>query len=83
MRVPHKRNPAKANKTKNGAMVIYACLGAFIEEHKWPPSLTELAEMSHYSRARIGAYLELLEARGLIERGQGARTIRLTERNNV
>lgn len=81
MKIPHRRNPAKANKTKNGAMVIYACIASYIEEHKWPPSLAELAEMSHYSRARIGAYLELLEARGLIERGQGARMIRLTERS--
>ncbi len=80
-KIPHRRNPAKSNKTKTGTMVVYACIVNYMAKHTWAPSIAELAEMSHYSRARIGAYLELLEARGLIERGQGARMIRLTERS--
>ena len=83
MRIPHRRNPAKRNKTTEGAWVVYACLVSYMAKHTWAPSLTELAEMSYYSRARIAIYLEWLEVRGYIERGENhePRTIRLTERS--
>lgn len=65
-------------------MVIYACIKAFIAQEKWPPSNSELIEMSNYSKGSVTNYLMWLETHGYIERGQNnePRTIRIVNREN-
>ena len=62
------------NATKTGALVVYACLIAFIEENSWPPTLTELAELSNYSRGGVSRYLDWLELHSYIERDENHST---------
>ncbi len=85
MRIPHRRNPNKANKIKKGAMVIYACIVSFIADQQWPPSVSELAEMSNYRRGSVSRYLDWLEVYRYIERGENhePRTIRVVDRETL
>ena len=84
MKISHRCNPNRVNKTKTGAVVIYNCIVAFIAKETWPPSISELVQMSNYSRGSVVRYLDWLDAYGWIERGTNhePRTIRVANREN-
>lgn len=59
---------------------IYAFIELFYMQHRMTPTQREIAEECYLSRGTVLRYLDLLEARGLIERTPfKARSIRLVE----
>jgi SOS-response transcriptional repressor LexA len=60
---------------------VYRFIHGFIDERGFPPSQREIAEGCYMARSSVQRHLDVLEAKGLIEREIGmARSLSLTER---
>ncbi len=60
---------------------VYRFIKQFIEQRGFPPSQREIAEGCYMARSSVQRHLDVLEARGLIEREMGiARSLSLTDR---
>jgi repressor LexA len=59
--------------------VVLKCLKDFIEEHDYPPTISELGECLNLpNRSNVHYWLKQLEVKGLIERVPGSsRAIRI------
>lgn len=55
---------------------VYAALCVFIKAHGWPPTTRELIALTPYASTSSVRYaLRQLEARGLVQVGDGARQL--------
>lgn len=58
---------------------ICAFIAAFLRAEQWPPSVREIGAAFDLPRpSNVLYHLAILEREGLLERGKGARCIRLT-----
>ncbi len=63
---------------------VWRFIAVFIDEHGYAPSLRQIAQACFTSHGNVVRYLDLLEARGVIEREMGqARALRLLKRPPV
>ncbi len=61
---------------------VYEFIKHFIKERGFPPSQREIAEGCFMARSSVQRHLDVLEAKGLIEREIGiARSLSLTDRS--
>lgn len=59
---------------------ICAYIEAFLEAERWPPSVREIGQtFGLSSKGNVVYHLNALAAWGYLERGRGARCIRLTD----
>lgn len=70
------------SKIRDEQMVaVYHAIKDYIEERNIPPSIDNICEGSFLSKGTVYLVLELLAARGFIEREEGvARGIRVTDK---
>jgi SOS-response transcriptional repressor LexA len=75
-----KQKRARLGERFEIARRVLAFIRAFFDEHGHSPSLTEIADACFISRTTVLRYLDLLEARGCINRTPAMpRSISLTE----
>ena len=69
---------------KSDTQRVYQFIKQFIEQRGFPPSQREIAEGCYMARSSVQRHLDVLEAKGLIEREMGiARSLSLTDRTAV
>jgi DNA-binding MarR family transcriptional regulator len=69
-----------ASQVKINEDKVFACLIAFHKQYGYAPTSREIAERTHICKTRVITYLEILAAKGLIDREPAkARAIRIRD----
>lgn len=79
VRLPgHRRLAQWVVERENNAQRIYDYCAEYIADRRYAPSIQDIADACYMSRSNVVRYLDLLEARGFIERGHNIpRSIRI------